>query len=184
MRIDSVQNMKKIQNKEEIKVDKSDKIDRINPSTKENTTPAAVFESSDVEDKGHVYDKSTIDRLKKDSEKSYENLKRIVDSLIRRQGKAMNLSGKDQMIEIDAATRAEAGELISANGPLGVEAVSDSIVDFAIAVSGGDKAKLETLRNAIDKGFKEAERILGTLPQISLDTHDRIMEKLDNWEKE
>lgn len=178
MRINNVPKTSNIQNKEEVKASK------INTSTKQNVVPAAVFEKSKSEDKGHVYDRSTIDKLKKDSDKSYESLKRLVDTMIRRQGKALNFLNSNDVIQVDESARAEANELISLDGPLGVEAMSDNIVDFAIAVSGGDKSKLETLRNAIDKGFREAERILGTLPKISLDTYDRIMDKLNKWENE
>lgn len=181
MRINNIQNTKHLENRD---VDKADKSDKVKPITREDVKPGAIFEKSKPEDKGHVYDKSTIEKLKKDSERSYDSLKKMVENLLRRQGTALNLLGPKDLVEVDEATRAEAGELISSKGPLGVEAVSDSIVDFAIAVSGGDKSKLDTLRNAIDKGFREAERILGGLPKISTDTYDRIMEKLDTWEKE
>lgn len=60
----------------------------------------------------------------------------------------------------------------------------DKIVEFAIAISGGDKSKLDTLITAIDKGFSEAGRILGGFPDISLKTYDRIMEKLNDWKNE
>ena len=79
--------------------------------------------------------------------------------------------------------RLEAHELIWPDGILGVEAVSQRIVDFAIAISGGDKSKLDILRKAIDDGFKAAEKILGELPEISKETYNRIMEKLDAWER-
>lgn len=178
MRVEGINKVNSYERPEDIKVYKT------NPAGKDGDTSGAVFEKTEEKDQGHVYDKATIDSLKKASEKSHDSLRRIVANLLRRQGKASNLFGSDDMVDIDAATRAEASELIGPSGSLGVEAVSDSIFDFAIAVSGGDKSKLETLKNAIDKGFREAERILGGLPQISLDTYDRIMDKLDNWEKE
>ena len=57
-------------------------------------------------------------------------------------------------------------------------------MDFAKALSGGDKSKLPELRAAIEKGFREAERILGGLPQISRDTYDEVMRLLDEWANE
>ena len=178
MKINSIGAINNIQNKDNPNNKKANQI------SKEKNTPAAVFEKSRVEDKGHVYDKTTIDKLKMDSEKSYVNLKRMVEDMLQRQGKSINLVHSGDLVDVDATARAEASELIGPDGPLGIEAVSDKIVDFAIAVSGGDKSKLETLRKAIDKGFKEAERILGGLPEISSKTYDSIMKKLDNWEKE
>lgn len=145
---------------------------------------AAVYEKSQAEDKGHIYDKGTIDQLKRDSEKAYSHLRQLVESLLQRQGKTLKLIDPDEIIKVDDAARAEANELIGENGPLGVEATSDRIVKFAKAISGGDKSKLDTLKKAIDQGFKEAEKILGKLPEISQKTYDRIMEKLGEWEEE
>ncbi len=151
---------------------------------KDENIPAVVYEKSKKEDKGHVYDKTTIGKLKEDAEKSYANLKKIIQDMLARQGKAINLLNPEAVIEVDQSTRAEAQKLIDADGPLGVEAMSDKIVDFAKAISGGDKSKLEILKNAIDKGFREAEKKLGQLPEISQKTYDKIMEKLDAWENE
>ena len=59
------------------------------------------------------------------------------------------------------------------------------MVNFAKAISGGDKSKISILRDAIEKGFKEAEEAFGgVLPEISHKTLERTMEKLDDWEKE
>ncbi len=155
-----------------------------NIPNKENPNTAAVYEKSKPEDKGHVYDKVTIDQLKKDSDQAYGYLKRIVEDMLRRQGLTMQSLNGNATIKVDEVARAEAAELVSEDGPLGVEAVSNRIVDFAKAISGGDKSKLTTLRNAINEGFKQAEKILGKLPDISQKTYERIMEKLNEWEEE
>ena len=158
--------------------------DKVNTSSKEKHTPAAVFEKSVVEDKGHVYDKTTIDKLRMESAKSFDSLKKMIEDMLSRQGKSFSLLNSQDTINIDETTRAEANALIGPDGPLGIEAMSDSIVDFAKAISGGDKSKLDTLIAAIDKGFNEAARILGGLPDISMKTYDRIMEKLADWKNE
>ena len=107
----------------------------------------------------------------------------MVEELLKSQGKVLKDLLPGDTVKVDGATRLEASKLIADDGPLGIEAMSDKIVDFAKAISGGDKGKLETLKKAIDKGFREAERILGGLPDISMKTYDRSMEKLDLWEK-
>ena len=72
--------------------------------------------------------------------------------------------------------------MISEDGPFGVKAVSDRIVDFAIAVSGNDTSKLGELKAAIDKGFEKARDAFGgTLPDICNRTYDEAMRKLDEW---
>ena len=71
---------------------------------------------------------------------------------------------------------------IAEDGEFGVNAVSDRIVAFAIAISGGDKSKLNTLKAAIDEGFQAVKDIMGgALPDISSKTYDEIMRKLDEW---
>lgn len=152
--------------------------------SKTKETPAAVYEKTDSKESlGHIYDKKTVDKLKKDTERAYSSLKRIIEYLLIRQGKSLHLLEEGEVVEIDEQARLEAQELIGPDGILGVEAVSQRIVDFAIALSGGDKSKLDGLRKAIDKGFKEAEQVLGELPEISRETYSRVMEKLDAWEK-
>lgn len=141
------------------------------------------FKKSAVEDSTHAYDQASIKRLKAESTKSFDAFNKMIESSLARQGSAANLRDS-KTIKINQATRLEASALISEDGPLGVENLSDSIVDFAIALSGGDKGKLDTLIQAIDKGFEQAGKQLGGLPDISLKTYDRIMEKLDNWKNE
>ena len=133
-------------------------------------------------------DSTTIARLQKESEEAYAPLKQIVAELLEKQGYSVQ-QVKDAWpafpeIEIDEATRIEAASLIADDGPLGAEAVSKRIVDFAIAVSGGDKSKLPELKGAIEKGFEKVKDMLGSLPEVSLKTYDLVMEKLDRWEKE
>ena len=68
------------------------------------------------------------------------------------------------------------------NNDFSIKAVSDRIVDFAIAVSGYDNKKLEEIKTGIDKGFAEAgEAFGGELPNICNQTYDEIMRKLDEW---
>jgi uncharacterized membrane protein len=126
-----------------------------------------------------------ISRLLEETEKAFISLRAIVEKLIARQGKKYEdvMSGREQLF-VDESARAEAESLLAEDGELGVKAVATRIVDFARALSGGDKSKLPELRAAIVKGFREAERILGGLPQISRDTYDEVMRQLDEWANE
>ncbi|OEF96503.1 hypothetical protein [Desulfuribacillus alkaliarsenatis] len=162
-------------------------------------TPAAVYTPSNADGaKKATYDKpksqadmvepdyKTIDKLRAESEKAYSQLRNLVEKMLLKQGYTLEqLFGKEinsEYIEVDDETRAEAAALIADDGPLGAEAVSDRIVEFAIAISGGDTTKFEMLRGAIQAGFNEAERMLGgQLPDVSKKTHKLVMEKLDAW---
>lgn len=178
MKIDRTNVINSQQSKSELEDKKA------SPPTKEKMEAAAIYEKSKLEDNTHVYDKLSIEKLKKESENVYDQLKNMVEKMLKDQGKTFNLLRPGDSVKIDEATRAEAKLLIGDKGPLGIEAMSDKIVDFAKAISGGDKEKLNTLIGAIEKGFKEAQRILGTLPDISQKTYDKIMEKLEIWKNE
>ncbi len=83
-------------------------------------------------------------------------------------------------ISVDSMSVDSAKAAISDGGYWGVEAVSDRLVDFAVKVSGGDKSKFETMKNAIMDGYREAEKVWGgALPQICKDTIDMTMKKLE-----
>jgi hypothetical protein len=88
------------------------------------------------------------------------------------------------MVNIDQATRDEAASLISEDGPLGIKAVSQNILDFAKAISGGDTSKIEMLKNAFIKGFDQIAAMFGgrdKMPEISQKTYDAVMEGFDEW---
>lgn len=177
MKVENVQPTKPVVKPEKVEPEKKAPV---KGNTKE--TPAAVYEKTEKQENlGHIYDKNTVDKLKKDSEKAYSYLRRIVEDMLRRQGKTLNLLEPDELIEVDEQARLEAQELIGPDGELGAEKVSQRLVDFAIALSGGDKSKAETLKAAIEQGFKEAEKILGGLPEISKETYKLTMEKFDAW---
>lgn len=179
MRIENIKTVEAIAKIDKTKVTKKD----IDKKERKNE-PAVVYEKSKNINTNQIYDKNMILKLKAESQKSYDSLRRIVEELLTRQGKTFKLLDPSTIIKVDEQARLEAQELIGPDGELGVEKTSQRIVDFAIAVSDGDKSKLEKIKNAIDKGFKEAERILGELPEISRQTYDAIMEKLDAWENE
>lgn len=122
---------------------------------------------------------SEVESIKSAAEQAYASLRALVEQLLKNQGKSgAKSSGKvDSVSEVDAAKQA-----ISEDGEFGVKAVSDRIVQFAIAVSGGDKAQYEKLKAAIDKGFQQAGKAFGgELPAISQQTYKEVMRKLENW---
>lgn len=127
-------------------------------------------------------DRQAIDRMMDESNRKLENFKNLIRTLIEKQGGTVEaaLTGEFK-VEIDEATRLEAQEAISEDGEFGVAQTAGRIVDFAKALSGGDKSKIGVLRDAIQRGFDEAERILGELPEVSKQTHKEVMRQLDQW---
>lgn len=134
----------------------------------------------------------TIERLREESEQAYSQLRELVERLLLKQGYSFEQLLNNEIadadfssIEVDEATQAEAAALIADDGPLGAEAVSDRIVEFAKAISGGDISKLGMLRAAIEQGFTEAKQMLGDyLPDVSIRTQELVSQKLDAWQEE
>ncbi len=165
-----------------------------NKSSKEENLldEAAIYEHSENKKpltytkSGHVYDHETVDKLKKQSEQAHAYLKGLVEKLLLKQGHSLKTISAEEWadVEIDEATRLEAQKMIDPGGPYSPEAVSDRLVDFAMAISGGDIEKLDKLKEAIEEGFRQAEEILGELPEISKETYKLTMEKLDAWANE
>lgn len=121
-----------------------------------------------------------IEKIKAQAEQATSTLKSLVQKLILKQGKIKDSLNIDYSID-----STDAAASISEDGEWGVKAVSDRIVDFAKAVSGGDKNKLNELTAAIDKGFKQAAKAWGSeLPGICNQTYNEVMRKLEIWKNE
>ena len=110
----------------------------------------------------------------------YELLRNLVIKTFREQGLNLQISTGEQTVDLATMTPDEARSLVAEDGYFGVAKTSRRIVDFAINAFGHDPAKLEQMKDAIDKGFLEAQEAFGgALPEISQQTYDAIMEKLD-----
>lgn len=74
----------------------------------------------------------------------------------------------------------EAKALISEDGYFGVKNTAQRIFDFAVQNAGDNPEKLQVARDAVLKGFKEAEDVFGgSLPDISHRTLAKLLEMID-----
>ncbi len=149
---------------------------------------AAVYESSASKpySSKKVANPELANQIKAANDARVAQLEDIVHKLIAGQGdaygKANNIwqflaSGN---FTVDPATKAQAQADIAEDGYWGVNATSDRIVDFAVALAGDDPDKLEEMRAAFQKGFDQATKTWGgELPDISQRTYDAVMEKFD-----
>lgn len=157
--------------------EKAVQTEHIATEQKSQYTPNLAVEKKVTYEKPKV-DHTTIGKLKEESDRAYNTLRSMVEELLRSQGKSFRDISLDTEIEVDEATRLEAQSLI--DGELSAERVSDRIVEFAKAISGGDKAKFDLLKSAIEEGFKQAASLLGgQLPEVSQRTYTLVMEKLN-----
>lgn len=158
-------------------------------------TQAAVYEKSDasetVTNKTYTPNTALIERMKADQAALQNQLLSYVQESLMGQGNA--LAASDDLWKFLASgnytvseeTKAEAQKAIGEGGYWSAEKTSDRIVEFAKALTGGDPSKVEEMRDAIEKGFKEATKTWGRdLPDITNDTYDQIMSKLDAWAAE
>ena len=142
----------------------------------------AVSVSINVETaKSKVYNRHMI----MEGQPSEDNalLRDYVVKLLEEQGLAVKFTiDSDRSVDFNTMTPEEARELISEDGYFGIEKTSDRIVEFAISSAGNDPAKLDQIKAAVLDGFRQAEEAFGgVLADISYDTLDAIMEKLDKW---
>ncbi len=111
---------------------------------------------------------------------AYDLLRNLVIKTLQDQGVQVQVSTGDTTIDLTTLSPEEAQNLISDDGYFGVEKTSQRIVDFAINAFGGDPARLQEMKDAIDQGFAAAQDAFGgELPEISQQTYEAIMDKLD-----
>jgi len=112
----------------------------------------------------------------------FSMLRNLVVNLLQKQGINTKIAAGDNAIDLAALTPQQAQELVSEDGYFGVEKTAERIVQFAVSIAGGDPARIDAIKAGIDRGFAEAKQAFGGwLPDISYDTYDAVMQKLDEW---
>ncbi len=126
---------------------------------------------------------SSSKTLTGDESGKYEMLRSLVANLLKEQGiETTVVIADNKEVDITTLTADEAQELVADDGYFGVEQTSDRIFKFAVGIAGGDPSRIDAIKEGVDRGFQEAlDAFGGTLPDISYDTYDAVMEKLDNW---
>ncbi len=146
-----------------------------------------------------------IKAIKEDQENQKANLiKKFISDTIKNQNKllgkaetqseAMPKGTSDLLVKIFgsvenaypplATTQEGAQAAISEGGAYSVEAVADRIMTMAKYFAGDDPEKLQQMREAVEKGFKEAgmdfkSATNSDLPQICQDTIAEVMKRFD-----
>ncbi len=166
----------------------------VTDKTAKSTDAAAVYEPSKESVK--VTSKNTtktgnaalIAQLKADQQNKTAQMQSLVTKMFKQQG--VTIGSTDEMwkalaggnFTADADTIAQAKQDISEDGYWGVSQTSDRIFSFAMALSGGDEEKMQSMKSAVEKGFKEATKSWGkSLPDISSQTYDSVMKKFDDY---
>lgn len=118
----------------------------------------------------------------------FDLLRGLVLNLLREQGIDSLIATKEadgSVIDIGQIDQEEARALVADDGYFGIDQTSDRIVNFAIGMAGGDPSRLAAIKEGVNKGFNEAlEAFGGQLPEISYQTYDAVMNKLDDWARD
>lgn len=117
---------------------------------------------------------------------------KMVSTLFSRQGLKYNhsigiRSNLENLIAggVGDKERLAAQGAVSEYGEWGVEQTADRILDFAKALSGGDPSKIGVLKEAVMKGFAQAQAAWGgALPDICSATYAKVRQGFDEWEKQ
>lgn len=169
----------------------SDSENKVNDNTKADSDKAAVYEKSPVKNMTASDRKALVQKLKADSDRHVANMKSLVEKMFLKQGQ--KFTEADDMwkalakgdFTVDADTAAQAKADIADDGYWGVEQTSQRILDFAEALSGGDKDKMNDMLEAFKKGFKQATKSWGKdLPDISQKTYDSVIKKFEDYGKD
>jgi hypothetical protein len=112
----------------------------------------------------------------------FDLLRGLVLNIFKEQGLDYKIATDNSEIDLSTVTPEEAQELIADDGYFGVEKTSERIFNFAAGMAGGDPAKIDAIRQGVEIGFQEAlDAFGGWLPDISYETYDTVMQKLDDW---
>ncbi|MCD8553349.1 hypothetical protein [Seleniivibrio sp.] len=75
-----------------------------------------------------------------------------------------------------------ANSLLGEDGYFGIEKTSQRLFEMAKALSGDDAEKLQEAKDAITKGYESVAGLFGeSTPQITHDTYNKTMEKMDSY---
>lgn len=117
----------------------------------------------------------------------FDLLRGLVLNIFKEQGLSLKMlaesgTGEPQEISLEEITPEKAAELVAEDGYFGVEQTSDRIANFAISIADGDPSRIDAIKEGINQGFNDALKAFGGwLPDISYNTYDAVMEKLDAW---
>ena len=143
-------------------------------------------ETTDSAKKTYKPNTSVINQLKADAEARTSQLRSLVEQMMSKQSTAYGQANdiwqflRSGNYKVDPATRLQAQQDIAEDGYWGVKQTSDRILSFATALTGGDPDKVDDMRAALEKGYKQAEKKWGgNLPRSCQQTYDAVLSGFD-----
>lgn len=129
---------------------------------------------------------SDLDRMLEESDRKAQAVIDLIRPLVEQQGLNMaKVASGEQQLSADPEAIEAAKAAVADDGEFGVQKTAERILSFAKAAIGADPSQIDTIRAAVEKGFQDAQDILGgSLPEISQKTRSTIQAEFDRWQKE
>ncbi|WP_317367757.1 hypothetical protein [uncultured Tyzzerella sp.] len=160
------------------------------PSKKDETNKAESTTDKYEKPLSKNDQRKQISYIVKQAEQQTRNFETLVSSTFLKQSNKVGIVNKGyndnfyKILTTDSKDLYKAKKDISEDGYYGVNQTSERILSFAKSVSGDNPKKIQEMRDAVEKGFKKAEKMWGDkLPEISQKTYDKVMEQFDKWQE-
>lgn len=129
---------------------------------------------------------SDLAKMLEESDSKAQAIIDLIRPLVEQQGlNVAKVASGEQRLNVDPATIDAAKAAIADGGEFSVQKTAERILSFAKAAIGDDPSKLDAIRAAVEKGFQQAQDMLGgTLPEISQKTHALIQSTFERWKNE
>ncbi|MDR0273520.1 MAG: hypothetical protein LBI27_09415 [Clostridiales bacterium] len=150
-----------------------------------------------TEPESYVADMQRVGKMWEAHNARVESFRQMVETLLGKQAEKqgiaefpgnpnapgrVNFPGRNGMIEVTDEMRAEAQKEIDEGGYFSVDETAKRLLNFAVALTGGDPSKVELMRDAVIRGYEQAEKQWGgELPEITKKTHEAVMKGFDEW---
>ncbi|MCL2200094.1 MAG: hypothetical protein FWB80_14370 [Defluviitaleaceae bacterium] len=156
------------------------------PTADTDFGPAATYIPGQQAQSAETFtvDRERVTSLWNQHQERVDSFRRMVETLLNQQAERQGLSQGFNIrdIEVTDEMRAEAQAMIDEGGYFSVEETAARMLDFAVALTGGDPAQIEVMRDAVQRGFDQAARMFGgELPEISHETLQAVMNGFDEW---
>ncbi|MCL1863423.1 MAG: hypothetical protein FWF78_07650 [Defluviitaleaceae bacterium] len=157
------------------------------PTADTDFGPAATYVQGQQAQTAETFtiDRERVTSLWNQHQERVDSFRRMVETLLGQQAERQGLAQGTWNIgdiEVTDEMRAEAQSMIDEGGYFSVEETAARMLDFAVALTGGDPARIEVMRDAVQRGFAQAERMFGSeLPEISHQTLEAVMNGFDEW---
>jgi hypothetical protein len=129
---------------------------------------------------------SDLAKMLEESDRKAQAIIDLIRPLVEQQGLNLaKVASGEQHLSADPATIEAAKAAIADGGEFSVQKTAERILSFAKAVIGSDPSKFDAIRAAVEKGFQQAQDLLGgSLPEISQKTRTTIQAEFDRWKNE